>query len=196
MCDEPAAAATFNGRMTLLLSYLTREASMPKDINASLLAPSTVRLFGRQLIALAPVAKRAAQVTEDPGYKGKSLLADLLKETDLHLAYIFAFSYEGRYTPFHTPALFLVKTPGDAVVEGKDIDPARLGLAHLDGTITFASDLKYWTYDRSDQTIRLDLASGTLQQLVIDSETGGAHGRRIDLVGQEGSFSARLGQGN
>jgi hypothetical protein len=174
-----------------------RKVSMPKDINASLLAPSTVRLFGRELITLDLVAGRAAQVSTDSRYKGESPLAGLLKQTNLHLAYILAFSYEGRYAPFHTPALFIVRTPGDPVVEaGKAIDPARLGLAHLDGTITFASDLKYWTYDRSDQTIRLDLASGTLQQLVIDSETGGAHGHRIDLVGQESSLSARLGQGN
>ena len=63
------------------------------------------------------------------------------------------------------------------------------------GTITFASDLKFWFYDPSAQIIRLDISSGTLQQVVIDAETGGAHGRRIDLVGQESSFSARLGQG-
>jgi hypothetical protein len=103
-------------------------------------------------------------------------------------------THGGRYTPFHSPTLFVVKGQGDDVRSGNDdVDPARLGLAHLNGTITFASDLKYWTYDSSYQTMRLDMSSGTLQQLVIDSEAGGAHGRRIDLVGQEGSFSARVG---
>jgi len=75
------------------------------------------------------------------------------------------------------------------------IDPAQLGLAQLDGTITFATDLVFWIYDRADLIIRLDLNSGTLQTLVIDAETGGGRGRRIDLVGQDGSFSGRLGQG-
>ena len=45
--------------------------------------------------------------------------------------------------------------------------------------------------------IRLDPSSGTLQELVIDAETGGSHGRRrIDLVGQDGSFSGRFGGGH
>jgi len=169
------------------------EESKSEQFNTSLLAPSAVRLIGREFFALNPAMPAKAE--KDPGYKGQSL-PRALEGGNLKLAYIFAFTHEGRYTPFHSPALFFVKGPGEDVKPGKDIDPARLGLAHLDGTITFASDLKYWIYDRSDQTIRLDLASGTLQQLVIDSETGGAHGRRIDLVGQESSFSARLGQGN
>jgi hypothetical protein len=62
--------------------------------------------------------------------------------------------------------------------------------------MVFASDLRIWTYDRSFPIVRLDVSAGTLQRVVIDLETGGAHGRRIDLVGQEGSYTARLGQGN
>jgi hypothetical protein len=118
-----------------------------------------------------------------------------LQVEDLRYAHIFAFTYEGRYTMLHAPALFMVRGAGEAVTDGKGIvDPARIGLANLDGTIVFASDLQFWIYDRSDLTIRLDISSGSLQQLLIDAETG-THGRRIDLVGQEGSFSARLGQG-
>jgi hypothetical protein len=126
-----------------------------------------------------------------PGQGGEALTADMRK-----LAHVLAFSNEGRYTPFRTPALFLVSTDGHKVWEGNKVDPARLGLAQLDQSMVFASNLRFWTYDRSAYITRLDMSSGTLQRVVIDLETGSAQGRRIDLVGQEGSYTARLGQGH
>jgi hypothetical protein len=167
---------------------------MPDSLNKTMLAPSTVRIFGRVLpwLTVPDVEQKVALPKE---YRARSPLSLALQGEDLKFAHVFAFSHEGRYTPLQVPALLLVHGPGDDVMDGSGtVDPARLGLAHL-GTITFASDLKFWLYDPSAQIIRLDISSGTLQQLVIDAEAGGAHGRRIDMVGQESSFSARLGQG-
>ena len=213
---------------------------MSDVINNTILAPSTVRLFGRLLIGAAkaladPTAagmaqegdkegdarKRSNEARErveaglkEPGegglaagelgaggvsqYLGRSLLFGALRGNDLGVAHIFAFTYEGCYKAFHVPALFLVHGAGEPVhvKDEKNVDPARLGLAHLDGTIVFAKDLRFWIYDRADLAVRLDITSGAIQTLVIDAETGGGHGRRIDLVGQDGSFSARLGQGS
>jgi hypothetical protein len=110
------------------------------------------------------------------------------------LAHILAFSNEGRYTAFRTPALFLMRDEGEWVWDGGGLDPARLGLAQLDQTM-FASNLKFWVCDRSAHIARLDVSIGTLQRMAIELETGAAHGRRMDVVGQESSFTARLGQG-
>lgn len=113
------------------------------------------------------------------------------------LASIHAFSCEGRYTQFRTPALFLVTDLGDDVWEANDLlRPERFGLPHLDGTIYFARDLKFWTFERGAQIVRLDMAAGTVQRLVIDVESNTGQGRRIDLVGQESTFMGRLAPGN
>jgi hypothetical protein len=111
------------------------------------------------------------------------------------LAQILAFTNEGRYTPFRTPALFLVRDEGNSVYENGAVDPEKLGLAYLDQSMVFSRNLKFWICDRSAYITRLDVSIGTLQRTAIDLETGGAQGRRIDLVGQESSFTARLGQG-
>jgi hypothetical protein len=154
--------------------------------NPTILGPSTVRLFGWAISGI----DVKSQGDKPPGYQGQSPLFGALGATDT-IAYIMAFSYEGRYTPLDAPALFLVKTKGESVNEGKPLDLKRLGLAQIKGIIAFDPDLKFWAYDRSDQTVRLNICSGTLQQLVIDSDSGGTQARRIDLIGQESSFAAR-----
>jgi hypothetical protein len=186
---------------------------MSDAINRTILAPSTIRLLGWVLSGVdhAPdetestergaipqegsLPSARAQRDQLGGYAGESLLLKTLTDRDRVLAYIMAYTYAGALVPLRVPTLFLVRGPGETVVdENTKIDPGRIGLAHLDTTVEFAKGLMFWTYDLSDQTVRLDVSSGTLQQLVINAETGGAHGRgRIDLVGQNGSFSGRLG---
>jgi hypothetical protein len=137
-----------------------------------------------------PEAKTAHQPLKSPE---SASLADAKL-----LAHVLAFSNEGRYTPFRIPALFLVHDEGEWVwhSDSDKVDPARLGLAQLDQNVVFARNLKFWICDRSAYIRRLDMSEGTLQRMVIDFETGGAQGRRIDLVGQESSYMARLGPGN
>jgi hypothetical protein len=132
----------------------------------------------------------------DKGTVIPGAVLEAFEGSDSWLANVHAFSHEGRYTQFRAPALFLVPHPGDPVYLNGDVEPARLGLAQLDQKMVFARDLRFWTYDRSAHTVRLDLSAGTVQRLVIDLETSGAQGRRIDLVGQESSWMARLGQGH
>ena len=171
---------------------------MSDAVNRMLLAPTTIRLFGRVLRGITPGVPPGGI---PPQYLGTSPLASAMSQPNVVLAHILAYSYIGNYTPLQVPALFLVHGQGESVFIGagadRSVDPGRFGLAHLDASITLANDLRFWTYDQSDQTIRLDPASGTLQQLVVDAETGGPHGRRrIDLVGQDSSFSGRFGGGN
>jgi hypothetical protein len=142
--------------------------------------------------AKTPTAAPTAQALNAVGEGSGALAEDRRK-----LAHVLAFSNEGRYTPFRAPALFLVPSDGEPVHdEHGELDPAKLGLAQLDKSMIFASNLKFWICDRSAYITRLDMSSGTLQRVVIDIETAGAQGRRIDLVGQESSYMARLGPGH
>jgi hypothetical protein len=185
---------------------------MSDAINRTVLAPSTIRLVGRVLSGIIQPAQAAqgqppppegsippgsAPNGLPPQYAGQSPLARAIDGAGFILAHILAYSFAGNYLPLHVPAYFLVLTQGEPLLIGRELqpDPVRLGLAHLDGTVRFARDLRYWTYDRTDYIIRLDSSSGTLQQMVLDVEINGPHGRRIDLVGQDGSFTARLGGG-
>ena len=187
---------------------------MSGDFNKTLFAPSTIRLFGWFLTGFPPPpapAANAGGLTTVPvnpaqlaapnaSYVGQGGLSTaVLRDPNVRLAYILAYSYAGSFTQLKVPAIFLVSQPAQPVhVAGQPLDPGRFGLAYLDTTaVSFASDLLFWTYNISDPMIRLDPSSGTLQELVIDAETGGSHGRRrIDLVGQDGSFSGRFGGGH
>ena len=186
---------------------------MSEAMNWTLLAPSTIRLFGWVLngfpaLAGAPAVPQTAglatTVPVDPGqlaaanYVGRGLTASILQDPNAQLAHILAYTYGGSFAQLRVPAIFLVSGNGEPVLLGGNIDPGRLGLAYLDNAqISFANNLQFWTYNINDPMIRLDPSSGTLQELVIDAETGGSHGRRrIDLVGQDGSFSGRFGGGH
>jgi hypothetical protein len=182
-----------------------------------LLAQSAVRLFGWvvgevdwRTPASAPKAPASAPKTPAkggsaaasgaaaPAAKAHSPLLSPQSTASANaklLANVLAFSHEGRYTQFRAPALFLMLDEGEPVWEKGKVDPARLGLAQLDQSMLFASDLKFWICDRSAYITRLDMSAGTVQLVVIDLETSGAQGRRIDLVGQGSSYMARLGQG-
>lgn len=145
-----------------------------------------------------PSAGGGASKSTTPAKTHKPVMSAHSKISDEYttLANILAFSHDGRYTPFHSPALFLMRDEGEWVWEHNKVDPARLGLAQLDQSMVFASNLKYWICDRSAYLTRLDMSAGTAQLVVIDLETSGAQGRRIDLIGQGSSFMARLGQGH
>jgi len=188
---------------------------MPID-PAKLLAQSEVRLFG--WLVGQPPAEADVAALKNPEKKeeannkinataiflahetqDKTVKGELFQATAnyLWLANIHAFSCEGRYTQFRVPALFLVPNSGDLVAEkGEESNPAKLGLAQIDMNMKFAADLRYWVFDRTAQIVRLDMSTDTVQRLVVDLETTGAQGRRVDLVGQESSWMGRLGISN
>ncbi|MFO1208423.1 MAG: hypothetical protein U1E40_04280 [Amaricoccus sp.] len=104
------------------------------------------------------------------------------------VAKIQAFTADGRLVQMRTPTLFLVNKDPKPYNQMTDV-----GLAQLDGNVQLAKGLLYWKYDRNDQIARLDSSVGTVQRVVIDLEGGGSQTRRVDAVGQESSWMARLG---
>jgi hypothetical protein len=98
-----------------------------------------------------------------------------------NLARIYGFSYEGHYYDLAKPAIFLVHGPGndpeawrpattlpDARFDRAPSDADRSGIART-GT-SFAEDMRVWSYDKGDFSIRLDPENGPLEQILLQAE--------------------------
>jgi hypothetical protein len=110
------------------------------------------------------------------------LLEDQL--SDAIFARIFGFSYDGSYYDLRRPTLFLVHGDGHPLTEkDKDAiplpaDPSNIARAPRDPSATgvsvanfqFADDIKVWSYDKADYTIRMDVETGMFEQVLLDAE--------------------------
>ena len=60
-------------------------------------------------------------------------------------------------------------------------DPSKSGVAAADYQI--AHDIKVWNYDKSDQTMRMDVSTGMLEQVLLDVyfgyDGGGVSGAKV-----------------
>ena len=113
------------------------------------------------------------------------------------VVHVQAFTADGRYRNMRQPAVFLMGAgTGNPLPRqaGGEVNPGPLGLSQFVPGMVFAENLQYWEVDRSDDILRLDASAGKVQRVLLDVESGGQEGgRRVDLVGQESSFMARLG---
>jgi hypothetical protein len=149
----------------------------------TLLSTSEVLLFGRTLVDLT-ITRPHPGVDKGRGYN-KFLAGQIMydDENDARLARIYGFSFEGAYQELPAPAIFLVHGEGTSatsiVEDGKEIEnaPGRLaarapnepdvsGVASADFQI--ADDIRVWPYDKSDYSIRLDVTTGQLEQILLD----------------------------
>ena len=155
----------------------------------TLLSPSNIILYGRVLEDIQIVTPSAANgggrhdpfVTPRAG-SNKELENQLINEQAV-LARIYGFSYEGSYSDLPKPAIFLVHGAGVTVTPagvGKEgYSPARApgnpsisGVAATD--LQWADGIKAWSYDKADQTIRMDTEAGTFEQVLLDMSYGEA----------------------
>ena len=100
---------------------------------------------------------------------------------EIFLARIYAFSFEGSFFDLMHPTIYLVHGlcmdveenpdfPGLEVIARSPPSPSKTGLGSQIGS--FARSLKVWAYDKSDFTLRLDLATGTFEQTLLAPEAG------------------------
>lgn len=76
-------------------------------------------------------------------------------------ARIYGFSYCGVYLDLAGPTMFMVE--GDGVAASKVAEPGP----GLDDDDPFYLDLKAWTCDQSDATVRLDYEPGRFEQVLL-----------------------------
>ncbi len=126
----------------------------------SLLTPSSILMFGRILSDLTLSGSSSANSS------GASFLSNQVGTSDAGLARIYGFSFDGQYVDLAPPAIFLVHGKGKKPEKSVELS----GIPFTDED--FASDIKVWTYDKSDISIRLDPLSGTLEDILLASELG------------------------
>ena len=162
----------------------------------TLLSPSNVLLFGRiveDLDVVIPDRPPIPPGTPDPRHgpftidrtgPNRFLETQLGAAANPAFARIYGFSYEGRYYDLPWPTLFLVHGPGEPAetppeprVSRAPEEPDHSGMAAQD--FSFADNLMVWSYDRADLSIRMDVDSGSLEQILLDLVLGGGGGPSV-----------------
>lgn len=161
----------------------------PPTPSETLLSPSNLLLFGREVkdLKIDHAHDHNPFVGARKGANG--LLEDQITEQSsddaesARFARIYGFSFEGTYYDLPRPVLFLVHGEGEDAEEKGSTgraarapdDPSRSGMAAADHS--FAENLKVWSYDKADHTIRMDVETGTFEQVLLNiffAEGGGA----------------------
>jgi hypothetical protein len=96
-------------------------------------------------------------------------------------ARIYGFSYESTYYDLPTPALFLVHgdgaeasefhvSPSATAQRNPSRAPANPSLTGVNAAdFEFADDVRVWSYDKADYTIRMDVLTGMFEQVLLDN---------------------------
>jgi hypothetical protein len=110
---------------------------------------------------------------------------------DAHFAKIYGFSFEGSYYDLPRPVVFLVHGNGELAAQSSAVadapQPARApretDLTGLAATIfSFADELRVWSYDQADYTIRMDVDAGMFEDVLLAAMLGGLGGN-MDISG-------------
>jgi hypothetical protein len=159
----------------------------------TLLSASNILLFGRVVEDLDIVQQGGAppaQISHDPFETirgrvsdGNRQLETRVDDNTANFARIYAVSFEGQFYELPAPMLFLVHGPGDPAET--TVGPAagggaaghprqsrapddsdRSGLGAQD--FSFADNLRVWSYDKADYTVRMDVETGMFEQVLLD----------------------------
>ncbi len=153
----------------------------------TLLSPSNVLLFG--LVVKDLNIDHTGGASHDPAKGGRKgvehELSKQLKDPHAKFARIYGFSYEGFYYDLPRPVLFLVHGDGDDVSPDIGAGPPNVARSVPDaevggvgaGDFQVADHIKFWSYDKADYTIRMDVDNGMFQEVLLDAMLGsGADG--------------------
>jgi hypothetical protein len=162
----------------------------------TLLGPSTILLFGRvvQDLVFAPAVHQGPgpdglntnppqgpnALQPPPPRQGRNnFLQRQLADPNATLARIYGFSYEGHYYDLPRPAIFLVHGPGTSAelsaglgvpwdrLERTPADIDRTGVAGTEKSSSL--DIKVWSYDKGDFSVRFDTETGPLEQILLEA---------------------------
>jgi hypothetical protein len=153
----------------------------------TLLGPSGILLYGRVLADLTithqvpptTIPTGPADDGAPPRLGSNRLLQDQLADGDANFARIYGFSYEGHYFDLARPTIFLVHGEGtDAEGPRPPAASNRVSRApaHVDRSgvaaqeHSFAEDIKVWSYDRGDFSIRMDVETGMFDDILLEAE--------------------------
>lgn len=129
----------------------------------SLLSQGNVKLIGR------PIAEITlnAPGTGIPPLGGNQFLRNQLTAPNAQFARIYGFSFEGHYYDLVKPAFMLVHGPGQPVTTPT---PSIDQVDEAGRSWEPSAGLSYWEYDKGDFSVRLDVETGPLQQILLEME--------------------------
>lgn len=123
--------------------------------------------------------------------RGNKLLQSQLNDDRACFARIYGFSYQGSYFDLPTPVLFLVHNDGNALTP--DTTPPNFSESRAPHGPTFSGvgaadfqfsdDIRVWSYDKADWTIRMDVDTGTFEQMLLDIYFSGDDGSPLMVSG-------------
>ena len=111
-----------------------------------------------------------------PAAAARGLLSQLLVDAlsnqaggNAAFARIYGFSFEGHYYDLPRPVVMLVTGPGFPVagLAGSPPAPPIVDSDEAARLWEFSGNLLQWNYDKKDVSIRLDLDSGTLEDILL-----------------------------
>lgn len=112
----------------------------------------------------------------------RQLAADPNGDFAPRFARIYGFSFEGCFYDLDAPIIMLVHGPG-SVAERPASDqraarapesPDRSGSAAQEHS--FADEVRVWSYDKGDFSVRMDTLTGTLEDILLEIEIGSGAG--------------------
>ncbi|MCV0428279.1 MAG: pentapeptide repeat-containing protein [Roseibium sp.] len=122
---------------------------MSEKLNSS----STIVLYGKIVEDLKVVPEKKG--TSGPAGSGPAI------------ARIYGFSFGGAYYEMGSAVLFAVEGKGELASKVEVPGPG------LDDDDPFYKSLRCWSYDKSAQTLRMDLDTGTFEQVLLSDADGG-----------------------
>jgi hypothetical protein len=163
----------------------------------TLLTSHAILLYGREVLGVTLARASDAMAMEPPDSAEPGALAQAqapapsplgdnrflerqLQADGARLARIYAFSFEGHYYDLPKPVIFLVHgegsdpeavRPANSRAGRAPADADRTGVASSPGS--FSEDIRVWTYDKGDFSLRLDPDTGTLEQILLERCLGG-----------------------
>ena len=110
------------------------------------------------------------KIVEDLGIKGQKNSAAKDKAAFMSSARIYGYSFAREYFEMAGPTLFVVKGPG---VKATTVEVPGPG---LDDDDPFYKSLYAWVAEKSEQTRRLDMDSGTWEEILLTDPVDGGSG--------------------
>lgn len=177
-----------------------------------LIFPSRVLLYGRVVVDL-QIGAQGSINEAVPLLGANQFLQNQVAATGAQIARIYGFSYEGHYYDLAKPALFVVHGAGvdaERPVPGPPTTPPappsppsresrapdetdRSGVAATPRS--FSEDMRVWAYDKGDFSIRMDVETGTFEQILLEAELS-ADRVKIQYAGQRVRLRGDRGPGN
>lgn len=148
-------------------------------IGENILSASQIKLYGRVFdgFGVGPADNIPPNTT------GTNDLNIQINKKDAKFARIYGYAFEGTYYKLPQPYLYLVHGDGEPVPERPNATSIDQWGVEIKDAV-FADDIRLWRYDKVDMSVRCEITSGTLEEILL--------GPAMDCLGRMSSLRAEM----